>query len=81
MGRSRWMGLFFRPATGPEGARLDSSLSRLTLVYWSMEGFDQVLWANASFAELLPTLGILAAITALVMSVAVWRFNKGRLFD
>ena len=56
-------------------------VSKLTLVYWSMEGFDQVLWANASFAELLPTLGILGGITAAVMAVAVWRFNRGPLFD
>jgi len=56
-------------------------ISKLTLVYWSMEGFDQVLWANASFLELLPTLGILGGITAAVMAVAVWRFNRGPLFD
>ncbi|MDI1248652.1 MAG: ABC transporter permease [Lacunisphaera sp.] len=56
-------------------------ISKLTLVYWSMEGFDQVLWANASFIELLPTLGILGGITAAVMAVAVWRFNRGPLFD
>ncbi|MBI2515778.1 MAG: ABC transporter permease [Opitutae bacterium] len=56
-------------------------ISKCTLVYWSMEGFDQVLWANASFAELLPTLGILAGITAVVMTVAIWRFNRGQIFD
>ena len=56
-------------------------ISRFTLVYWSMEGFDQVLWANASFSELLPTLGILGAIAAGVMAVAVWRFNRGPIFD
>jgi ABC-2 type transport system permease protein len=55
-------------------------LSKLTLVYWAMEGFSQVLWANASFTELLPTLGILGGITAVVMSVALWRFNRGKLF-
>ncbi len=55
--------------------------SKLTLVYWSMEGFDQVLWADASFGELLPTLGILGAIAAGVMALAVWRFNRGKLFD
>jgi len=56
-------------------------ISRFTLVYWSMEGFDQVLWANASFLELLPTLGILAAITAGVMAIAVWQFNRSKIFD
>jgi ABC-2 type transport system permease protein len=55
--------------------------SRLTLVYWSMEGFSQVLWARAGLAELLPTLGYLTLITAIVMGVSVWRFNRGRIFD
>ncbi len=55
-------------------------LSKLTLVYWAMEGFSQVLWANASFLELLPTLAVLGGMTAAVMGVAVWRFNRGNLF-
>jgi ABC-2 type transport system permease protein len=56
-------------------------VSKLTLVYWAMEGFAQVLWANASFAELVPTLLILAAMAAAMMGIAVWRFNRGRIFD
>ena len=55
-------------------------VSKLTLVYWAMEGFSQVLWANASFLELLPPLGILGLSTAVVMAVAVWRFNRGKIF-
>ena len=54
--------------------------SKLTLVYWAMEGFSQVLWAGASFVELLPILGILGGMTAVVMAFAVWRFNRGQLF-
>src|SRR5208283_2806063 len=57
------------------------NFSRLTLVYWSMEGFSQVLWSHSTFAELLPTLGCLALITAAVMAVSVWRFQVGRIFD
>jgi ABC-2 type transport system permease protein len=55
-------------------------LSKLTLVYWAMEGFSAVLWANASFVELLPILGILGGMTAAVMTFSVWRFNRGQLF-
>jgi ABC-2 type transport system permease protein len=55
--------------------------SRLTLVYWSMEGFSQVLWARATLAELLPTLGWLTLMTGAVMGFSVWRFNRGRIFD
>lgn len=54
--------------------------SKLTLVYWAMEGFAQVLWADATFLELLPTLGILGGMTAVVMAIAVWRFNRGNIF-
>jgi ABC-2 type transport system permease protein len=56
-------------------------LSRLTLVYWSVEGFSQVLWARATLLELLPTLGYLTLITAIVMGISVWRFRKGRIFE
>ena len=55
-------------------------VSKLTIVYWAMEGFAQVLWANASLGELAPTLGILGGITAAVMAVAEWRFNRGNIF-
>jgi ABC-2 type transport system permease protein len=54
--------------------------SQLTLVYWSMEGFSAVLWAGQSLGQLLPILGILGGITAVVMSVAIWRFNRGKIF-
>ncbi|MBC7369039.1 MAG: ABC transporter permease [Undibacterium sp.] len=55
--------------------------SKLTLVYWSMEGFSNVLWAGMSFVQLLPVLGILGGITAVVMSLAIWRFNRGKIFE
>lgn len=57
------------------------TVAKFTIVYWSMEGFAQVLWAGDSLVEILPTLGILTGIAAGVMAVAVWRFNKGRLFE
>lgn len=56
-------------------------ISKLTLVYWAMEGFSSVLWAGHSLLQILPILSILAGITAGVMAVAIWRFNKGRLFE
>jgi ABC-2 type transport system permease protein len=54
--------------------------SKLTLVYWSMEGFSGVLWSGQSLVQLLPILGILGGITAVVMSLAIWRFNRGKIF-
>ena len=57
------------------------TIARFTLVYWSMEGFSQVLWAGQSFLQILPTVGILLGIAAGVMTIAVWRFNRGPIFD
>lgn len=53
---------------------------RLTLVYWAMEGFSAVLWARQGLLEILPLLGVLAGITAAVMTAAIWGFNRGKLF-
>ena len=55
-------------------------IGKFTLVYWSMEGFLQVLWAERTFIELLPILGILGGITLAVMTVAIWRLNKKAIF-
>jgi ABC-2 type transport system permease protein len=57
------------------------TIAQFTIVYWAMEGFNQVLWAGYSFVDLLPTLGILTGTAAVVMALAVWRFNKGRIFE
>ena len=56
-------------------------LSKLTIVYWSIEGFIQVLWANCTTRELLPTLGILFGIAAVVNAFSIWRFNHGHIFE
>jgi ABC-2 type transport system permease protein len=55
-------------------------IGKFTLVYWSMEGFLQVLWAERTLVELLPILGILASITIVVMAIAIWRLNKKPIF-
>jgi len=56
-------------------------IAKFTLVYWSMEGFAQVLWAQQSLLQILPTVGVLLGIAAGVMAVAVWRFSRGPIFD
>ncbi len=56
-------------------------LSRLTIVYWSLDGFIKVLWANCTTLELLPTLGVLLGIAALVNAISIWRFNHGQIFE
>ena len=55
--------------------------SRLTLVYWSIEGFLQVLWVHASLVELLPTLGVLAGMTLRSSGSLSGGSNAGQFFD
>lgn len=57
------------------------TIAQFTIVYWAMEGFNQVLWSGDSILQMLPTLGILTGTAAVVMAVAVWRFNRNRIFE
>jgi ABC-2 type transport system permease protein len=54
--------------------------SKLTLIYWSMDGFLQVLWRGVSTLSILPNIGILLGIAAIINTVSVWRFKKGNIF-
>jgi ABC-2 type transport system permease protein len=56
-------------------------IGKLTLVYWSMEGFTQVLWAENTLRELSSTIGILLAITTGVLAISLWRLNQKKIFD
>jgi ABC-2 type transport system permease protein len=56
-------------------------ISKLTIVYWSVEGFSDVLWAGRTLVEVLPKIGILAGISAIVMAVSVACFRRGKLFE
>jgi ABC-2 type transport system permease protein len=55
--------------------------ARFTIVYWSMQGFDFVLWNQAGISQLLPTLGVLTLISVGVMGLATWQFSRNRLFS
>lgn len=56
-------------------------LSKLTVVYWSMEGFALVLWNGCTLTELLPTLGVLLGMSAVLVAISLWRFRRGPIFD
>lgn len=56
-------------------------LSKLTVVYWSMEGFAQVLWNGCTLRELLPIVGVLLGMTAVLVAVSLWRFRRGPIFE
>jgi ABC-2 type transport system permease protein len=54
--------------------------SKITLVYWSMDGFLQVLWRGATTVEILPNVGILLGIAVIMTAVSMWQFKKGHVF-
>jgi ABC-2 type transport system permease protein len=56
-------------------------LSKLTLVYWAVEGFTSVLWAGQSFIEVLPSIAVLFGMSLGVMLLATWLFRRGPMFD
>ena len=56
------------------------AFSKLTLVYWSMEGFLQVLWRGAGTSDILPHVGILVGIGVLTTLASMWQFKKGHVF-
>jgi len=55
-------------------------LSKFSLVYWSMEGFMDVLWRGSKTMEILPYVGILIGIAVIVNIFSIIRFRKGNLF-
>lgn len=57
------------------------NFSKLTIVYWSVEGFASVLWAGQSLMEILPILGILIGIAAVVMTAAIGCFKRSSVFE
>ena len=54
--------------------------SKLTIVFWSMDGFLEVLWRGSGILSILPHLGILFGISILVSIISVRQFRKGDIF-
>jgi ABC-2 type transport system permease protein len=57
------------------------AISKLTIVYWSVEGMTDVLWAGYGLTEVAVKVAILVAIAAVVMAFSLWRFNRNRFFE
>jgi ABC-2 type transport system permease protein len=55
--------------------------SKLTVVYWSINGFLEVLWRGVGTISILPHLGILLGIGAVLNLISVRQFKKGHIFD
>ncbi len=69
-----WFPTFLMPST-------IQFFSKLTFVYWAMDGFLQVLWRGVGISEILPHIGILLGIGAVINLVSVWQFRRGDIFS
>jgi len=56
------------------------AFSKITLVYWSMDGFLQVLWRQAPTIDILPNIGVLFLIAAIITGISIIQFKKGHVF-
>jgi ABC-2 type transport system permease protein len=54
--------------------------SKLTLVYWAMDGFLKVLWNGSGIIDILPNIAILFSIAIVITCFSVWQFKKGHVF-
>ena len=55
--------------------------SRFTITYWSIEGFQAVLWRGSGFVEILPFLGMLLGIGIVVNIISYFNFKRGNIFQ
>jgi ABC-2 type transport system permease protein len=69
-----WFPTNFMPAT-------IQFFSKLTVVYWSMDGFLEVLWRGVGLISILPHLGILFGMGAIINFISIRQFKKGHIFD
>ncbi|MCX6161141.1 MAG: ABC transporter permease [Ignavibacteriae bacterium] len=54
--------------------------SKLTIVYWSVEGFLAVLWRGAGFTDIWQYLVILVGISVAINIWSVYNFKRGNVF-
>jgi len=69
-----WFPISFMPPTV-------KMFSKLTLVYWSMDGFLQVLWRGAGIAAIVPHVLILFGMAVVITAASMWGFKRGKVFE
>ncbi len=68
-----WFPTFLMPA-------VVQFIGKLTFVYWTIDGFLQVLWRGVGIVDILPNIGILLGISALLSFISFLQFKKGHVF-
>jgi ABC-2 type transport system permease protein len=56
------------------------TISKGTIVYWAMEGIQNVLWRGVGTIEILSNIGILLGNAVLITLISIWQFKKGHVF-
>ncbi len=56
------------------------TISKGTIVYWSMDGFLQVLWRGAALPVILPNIAVLLGIGLAILAVSLRQFKSGHVF-
>lgn len=70
-------GAWFPVSLMPETVRF---FSKLTIVYWSVEGFLAVLWRGAGFMEIWHYIAILFGVSIVVNIFSIYKFKRGNVF-
>jgi ABC-2 type transport system permease protein len=52
------------------------SVAVITPVHWAMEGFHDIFWRNQSLAGILPEVGVLLGMAALLVTISVLIFHR-----
>jgi ABC-2 type transport system permease protein len=56
------------------------TISKGTIVYWSMDGIQNVLWRGVGTMEILPNVGVLLGMAIVITILSTWQFKKGHVF-
>jgi ABC-2 type transport system permease protein len=70
-------GAWFPVSLMPESIQF---FSKLTIVYWSVEGFLAVLWRGAGFMDIWYYIAILFGISIVINILSVYKFKRGNVF-
>lgn len=70
-------GAWFPVSLMPESIQF---FSKLTLVYWSVEGFLAVLWRGAGFSDIWQYLVVLFGIAIVINLFSIYKFKRGNVF-
>jgi ABC-2 type transport system permease protein len=55
------------------------TLSKGTIVFWTVDGFIQTLWRGAALKDILPNIAFLFGVAGILNALSIWKFRKTQL--